>query len=134
MFAGRAEVRLADGPPGAPVIAVELARTKDERSQGLMFRRQLADNAGMLFVMPGDDDWGFYMRNTYIALDMVFVDRDGVVVGVIANVPPLTEQTRQVGGPSHYVLELRARRAAELGIAAGTRLQIQSLPDAQGPP
>lgn len=129
LFQGRAEVTIA-GRERSPVITVELARTPDERSQGLMFRKVLAADAGMLFVMPGDDRWGFYMRNTYISLDMLFVDSQGEVVGLLANVPPLTEDTRKVERPSRYVLELAAHRASELRIDVGTHLIIRQLPDA----
>ncbi|MBM4344409.1 MAG: DUF192 domain-containing protein [Deltaproteobacteria bacterium] len=112
----------------SPVLRVEVARTAEERAQGLMYRTSLADDAGMLFVMPGDDTWGFYMRNTYIALDMVFVDAGWAVAGVLANVAPLTEATRRIDRPSRYVLELRAHRAAELGLVPGARLDVRWLP------
>lgn len=127
-FAGRARVELADRQ-GGPVIQVELARTEAEREHGLMFRRQMPDDHGMLFLMPRDQDWVFYMRNTYLRLDMVFIDRDWRVVGIIANVPPLTEDHRGVGAESRYVLELTAHSAARLGIQAGTRLHMEPLPD-----
>ncbi len=129
LFRGRAAIRLPHRP-ALPGLLVEVARTAAERAQGLMYRDKLGDDAGMLFVMPGDDTWGFYMRNTYIALDMVFVDADFVVVGVVANVPPLTETTRRVERPSRYVLELRAHRAAELGLVPGARVDVSWLPDA----
>ncbi len=129
MFTGRAEIRLPHRPTAAP-LRVEVARTPAERAQGLMHRKTLADDAGMLFVMPGDDTWGFYMRNTYVALDMIFVDAAYVVVGVVANVPPLTGATRKVDRPSRYVLELRAHRAAELALEPGARLDVHWLPDA----
>ena len=132
LFLGRAEVTIA-GREHSPVITVELARTPGERSQGLMFRKVLAPDAGMLFIMPGDDKWGFYMRNTYISLDMLFVDALGEVVGLLANVPPLTEDTRKVERPSRYVLELAAHRAGELHISVGTHLIIRQLPDAGVP-
>ena len=131
-FPGRGEVRLA-GRPAAAAITVELARTEPEREQGLMFRKSMADDHGMLFFMPYDNDWVFYMRNTYIPLDMVFVGADWVVAGVLENVAPLTETHRSVGKPSRYILELGAHQAAHQGIAAGTRLDYRPLPDAPPP-
>ncbi len=95
-----------------------------------MYRTTLGPDAGMVFEMPGDDRWAFYMRNTLIPLDMVFIDRDWQVVGVVENVPPLTEETRQVELPSRFVLEVAAHRAAELGIRAGAQLEFARLPDA----
>lgn len=133
LFGGRGEVRQVSRP-AAPPIAVELARTEQERAQGLMFRRSLASDHGMLFFMPYDNDWIFYMRNTYVPLDMVFIDADWTVAGVLDNVAPLTETHRSVGKPSRYVLELAAHEAAHRGIAAGSRLSFVALPDAPAPP
>ena len=112
----------------APTFSVELAQSETERNRGLMFRRKMADEAGMLFFMPGDSDWAFYMRNTYISLDMIFIDRDWRVVGVQANVPPLTEALRRTGKPCRYVLELNAHEAGKHGINAGTQLQFERGP------
>jgi uncharacterized membrane protein (UPF0127 family) len=119
---GEVEVR-----PGL-VLRVELARTEPERQRGLMFRQSLAGGHGMLFFMPGDDDWAFYMRNTYIPLDMVFIDRDWSVVGVLEAVPPLTEDLRTVGVPSRHVLELGAHEAGRAGIRPGVRLRFREEP------
>lgn len=131
-FAGRGILRIADRPK-SPVIELELARQDAERQQGLMFRRKMADDHGMLFFMPYDNDWVFYMRNTYLPLDMVFIDRNWRVVGIVENVPPLTEDHRSVAADSRYVLELTAHTAAKLGIHAGTRLQYEPRPDATAP-
>lgn len=98
-----------------------------------MFRTALAPDAGMIFEMPRDQQWGFYMRNTLIPLDMIFIDRDWRVVGIVANAPPLTEETRQVDGESRFVLELAAHRAAQLHLAAGTQLLFTRLPDQPAP-
>jgi uncharacterized membrane protein (UPF0127 family) len=113
----------------APVLQVELARTEPERAHGLMFRRSLEPQHGMLFFMPGDDDWKFWMKNTLLHLDMVFLDQDWQVVGVLEDVPPLNEIPRGVGTPSRYVLELGAWEARRQHIALGTRLQFRELPD-----
>jgi len=124
----RGELRVAHRPAAA-AIQVELARTELERERGLMFRKSIADGHGMLFFMPDDNDWVFYMRNTYIPLDMIFVASDWVVVGVLENVAPLTETHRSVGRPSRYILELGAHQAAHQGIATGTRLDFTRLAD-----
>lgn len=131
-FPGRGVIRIADRPD-SPTVELELARKDAERQQGLMFRRQMADDHGMLFFMPYDNDWVFYMRNTYLPLDMVFVDASWRVVGVVENVPPLTEDHRAVGEESRYVLELTAHTAGKLGIRAGTRLIYEARPDAAPP-
>lgn len=109
----------------AAVIDVELAQTELERSQGLMYRQRLGRHKGMLFLMPREQDWAFYMRNTLIPLDIIFIDRSWKVVGVVAKAAPLTETLRRVGVPSLYVLELDAGEAARLGIQAGTALSVK---------
>lgn len=123
---GRGEVTIA-GRSAGPRFAVEVARTTEERSQGLMHRHALADDAGMLFFMPDDDDWKFWMRNTYLRLDMVFVDRDWRVVGVLEDVPPLNDEPRSVGADSRYVLELGSKIARRHGIGPGTVLQFRDM-------
>lgn len=124
------------GRESAPSLSVELARTAAERARGLMFRRSLAPHAGMLFFMGADGDWSFWMRNTYLSLDMIFVDADWVVVGILAAVPPLNDQSRAIGKTSRYVLELAAHEAAVHGIVPGTRLVFAAAraadPRAQG--
>lgn len=131
-FARRGRVTVVGATQG-PAFAVELALTARERQQGLMYRRSLAEDAGMLFDMDGDGDWRFYMRNTLLSLDMIFIDAQWQVVGVVPRVPPLTETTRSVGKPSRYVLELAAGIAEKHHITAGTRLQFERLADAPPP-
>ena len=129
---GRGEIALRDRPQ-ASRVEVEVARTEAERRQGLMFRRHLADDHGMLFLMPYDNEWVFYMRNTYLPLDMVFIDREWRVVGVVENAAPLTEDHRSVAGESRYVLELTAHTAGKLGMRPGTHLAFVPLPDRPAP-
>lgn len=127
MLAERGTITIA-GRTHAPTWRLELAIDKADRSRGLMFRKRVADDAGMLFFMGHDDDWAFYMRNTYVALDMIFIDKDWQVVGVVANTRPLTETLRQVGRPSRYVLELNAHQARDNGIRPGTRMVFSRTP------
>ena len=118
-----------------PQFRVEVAQTDAERSRGLMFRKSLADDRGMIFLMPGDDDWSFWMKNTYIHLDMVFIDQQWRVVGMLEDVPPLTLDARSVGAQSRYVLELAAHVARHSGIKTGTVLRFtppQALDPKQG--
>ena len=122
----RGEIRLVDRVQ-SPVIQVELAMTEPERSRGLMFRQTLPENAGMLFFMPDDDDHAFWMRNTYVRLDMVFIDSNWRVVGVLENVPPLNDEHRAVGQRSRYILELAAHVASRLGIHAGTLVDFRQV-------
>jgi len=119
----QAEITIV-GRQASPRLRVEIAETDAERTRGLMFRRELAANTGMIFLMPRDDDWSFWMRNTWIPLDMIFIDRDWTVVGVLVNVPPLNDESRRVGKVSRYILELGAHESVRHGIVAGTRLGL----------
>lgn len=111
-------------------VRVELARTEDERNRGLMYRRELAPNAGMLFLFASPSQQTFWMRNTFLPLDMVFIKSDRRVLGVVANATPMTDDPRQVDGDSQYVLEVNAGFAARNGIAAGTQIEFYNVPPA----
>lgn len=128
-FSGRGQLRIV-GRADSPVFVVELAQTAQERSQGLMYRRHLAQDAGMVFFMPDDKPQRFWMRNTLIPLDMIFVDSGWKVVGVVERVPPLTEQSRGVDAPSRYVVELASGQADRWHIGVGTHLELTPLPQA----
>jgi uncharacterized membrane protein (UPF0127 family) len=89
-----------------------------------MYRRSLPQDAGMIFVFPDERQNSFWMKNTYIPLDMVFVSRDMKVVGVLHDVPPLNELPRAVGKPSMYVLEFAAGTMHRYGVEQGATLAI----------
>ena len=109
---------------GRAVIAVEFARNEAERRQGLMYREELAAGTGMLFIFAGEGMHGFWMKNTLIALDMVFFDSAGRFVSLHRDVPPLTLASRQSSGPAQYVLELNAGEAKQRGIGPETWLVL----------
>ena len=116
--------------PGAPdaTVRVEFALTPADQERGLMFRRELDADAGMLFVFdPPERRHSFWMRNTLIPLDMIFVGADLQVVGVVERAEPLTETAREVASPCAYVLEVNGGYAGEHGIVPGTRLEILGL-------
>jgi uncharacterized membrane protein (UPF0127 family) len=108
-------------PRGTWVVRVELARTPEERARGLMYRRELAPDTGMLFVFDEADDHSFWMRNTLLSLDMIFLGDDRSVVGVVANAPPRTDKSRSVGKPSRYVLEVAGGEAFAHAVGPGAR-------------
>jgi uncharacterized membrane protein (UPF0127 family) len=89
-----------------------------------MFRKSLGENEGMLFLFPREQPLSFWMKNTFISLDMIFVSSDWRVVGVVKNVPPLTEDRRMVEGASQYVLEFAAGTAERNNIQSGSRVVI----------
>lgn len=98
---------------------VELALTNQQRAQGLMYRTELAPNHGMLFIFHDVRPRSFWMRNTYIPLDIIFVRADGRIVNIVANAEPRTDIQRRSTGPAKAVFEIAGGRAAELGIKPG---------------
>ena len=107
---------------------VELALRPDQQERGLMFRRSLATDAGMLFVFGRESVHAFWMKNTLIPLDMLFIGADKRIVGIVANAEPQTETTRTVGLPSQYVLEIGGGLSGQLGIRAGQLVDFQGVP------
>jgi uncharacterized protein len=106
---------------------VELASTEAEREKGLMYRQSLAPDAGMLFLFERPAVETFWMKNTLIPLDMIFIATDHSIVGIVANAEPLTLTPRSVGEPSQYVLEIGGGLAARLGIRAGEQLEFHGV-------
>lgn len=101
---------------------VEVASTPAERSRGLMYRRELADDRGMLFDFRVTAPASMWMRNTYIPLDMLFIEADGRIGKIAAETEPLSEEPVESDGPVRAVLELRGGIADELGIQPGDRV------------
>jgi uncharacterized membrane protein (UPF0127 family) len=134
-----------DGPgarsagPGAPrvvvetragarlPVTVEIARTDAARARGLMFRSALAGDAGMLFIFEEAADHPFWMKNTLIPLDMIFIDDAGRVTGVVASAVPGSLEPRS-GGESRFVLEVNGGWAAVHGVRAGDRVRFEGVP------
>jgi len=109
-------------------VTVELARTDEERARGLMNRRQLGEEAGMLFLFSESEPRAFWMRNTLIPLDMLFIDDGGRVVGLIERAEPLTTSPRDPGVASRYVLEVNGGWAARHGVRPGDRVRFENVP------
>lgn len=113
----------ADGVVSEP-ISLEIAANDADRTKGLMFRRELKPNTGMIFVFPREDRHSFWMRNTYVSLDMVFVNKERKVVGILEHVPVLNDEPRTIGAPSQYVIELPAGSASIQKISVGAEMKI----------
>jgi uncharacterized membrane protein (UPF0127 family) len=109
-------------------VEVELARTEAERARGLMERSALAPDAGMLFLFGETADHGFWMKNTLIPLDMIFIGEDGRIVGVVERAEPRTLTNRSVGAPSRYVLEVNGGWARARGVRAGDLARFEHVP------
>jgi len=107
---------------GVHPFAVEMAVTDEERAQGLMYRRELPEGQGMLFDFKSEHSTEFWMKNTYIPLDIIFIRADGRILRIAENTEPLSEKRIPSGGPIRGVLEVIAGTARKLGIAPGDRV------------
>jgi len=105
-------------------IVVELATDEPARNRGLMYRPHLADDRGMLFVFPTDNMLHFYMRNTLIPLDIIFLQADGTVINVTHGTPGVEEPTCNSARPARLVLELNGGWCAANGLKAGDRIVV----------
>ena len=105
-------------------VTVEVADTEQEREVGLMFRKHLDDEAGMLFVFKDAEHRNFWMHNTVIPLDMLFADAGGRVIGIVANAEPFSDKAVGVEGGSEYVLEVNGGFCAKNGIKPGDRFNF----------
>ena len=103
-------------------FAVELALTTPEHAQGLMFREQLADDAGMLFVYESERPVAMWMKNTLIPLDMLFIARDGTITSIAARTTPQSLEVIPSGQPVKAVLELNGGTSERLGIQPGDQV------------
>jgi len=101
---------------------VEVAATSQEQGRGLMFRTEVGPNEGMIFPFPQPRRASFWMKNTLVPLDMLFIRADGTIESIAANTIPHSLDPVSSAGPVAAVLELRGGRAAELGIKAGDRV------------
>lgn len=104
---------------GEHVFQVEVADTNETRAKGLMFRTEMAADAGMLFDFKTEQPVYFWMKNTYLPLDMIFIRANGTVARIEANTVPLSERSVPSGSPVRYVLEINAGRAAQIGLKPG---------------
>jgi len=113
---------------GGAHVTVSIARTEAARQRGLMYVNYLAPDDGMLFIFEKDEPLLFWMKNTLIPLDMIFVRSDMTVAGVVANAKPLTEETRGVPEPSRFVVETNGGWAAAHGVGSGTKVRFENIP------
>lgn len=111
--------------PNSPSAEVELARDEASRERGLMYRTSMPEDSGMLFSWQDERVRNFWMRNTCIPLDMLYITKDGVVAGILEQVPTLSDAPRGIRCPVAHVLELNAGWARSHGIAPGMKVKIE---------
>jgi uncharacterized membrane protein (UPF0127 family) len=108
-------------------VAVEVVRTEADRARGLMDRRELAPDAGMLFLFDETAEHPFWMKNTLIPLDMLFLSEEGRVNGIVERATPGDLTARTAGGPSRYVLEVNGGWAAAHGVGPGDLVRFENV-------
>ena len=126
--AASAPVATIDTARGPVAITLEVVADDASRARGLMYRDRLPDGHGMLFVFDDESDHAFWMKNTLIPLDMIFIGSDRRIAGVHANATPLSLAPVSVGRPSRWVLEVAGGYAARAGIAVGDRVDLTRVP------
>ena len=110
---------------------VEIATTPEKREFGLMYRRDLPANHGMLFIFPAEKVNSFWMKNTPISLDMIFINRERKIVGIVHETVPFSLDGRSVSVPSQYVLEINGGLSRQSGFKAGDVVRFDNVnPDA----
>jgi uncharacterized membrane protein (UPF0127 family) len=126
------------GPPKVPVVHVafpeaatagvtvesELVSSHHDTERGLMYRKSMPEEHGMLFDLRPREEHPFWMHNTCIPLDLIYADEDGLIVGIVESAPTLNDAPRTVGCPSRYVLEVNAGWSRRHGVKAGQRMTL----------
>jgi uncharacterized membrane protein (UPF0127 family) len=108
-------------------ITVEIAEKEHDRERGLMYRKSMGDDHGMIFWFEDKSNHAFWMHNTCIPLDMLYIDDDGLIVGIEENTPTMSDDTFEVGCDSKYVLEVNAGWTRAHGVRAGQRVRIEGI-------
>ncbi|HWP22645.1 MAG TPA: DUF192 domain-containing protein [Candidatus Binatia bacterium] len=106
---------------------VEVADTPTKRELGLQYRRDLPVDRGMIFLFPAEAPQIFWMKNTPIALDMIFIDGNRKIVGIVERAAPFTLEPRSVEAPSQFVLEINGGLARRYGIAPGDTVRFYGI-------
>jgi uncharacterized membrane protein (UPF0127 family) len=120
--------RIAITAPNGQVratVSVEIAADTNSREVGLMYRKSMDEDAGMIFVFGAPANQHFWMRNTLIPLDMIFADSAGKIIGIVANAAPLSDADDSVPGESLYVLEVNGGFCARHGVKPGDVLHFE---------
>jgi len=128
-FTKEGELRFLDGKTDKLIskIDIEVAQTPDEEQQGLMFRRSMLDSLGMLFIFNTEEQQSFWMKNTYIPLDIIYVNANKQIVSIAQNCKPLSEESIPSEGPAKYVVEVIAGYAAKAGLKKDDKIDFTVL-------
>lgn len=108
-------------------LDIEIADTREDITQGMMYRTQMAENRGMLFLMEDTKIQSFWMLNTLIPLDIIFLDEEGRIINIAADTPPKSIESVSSTAPARYVLEVNGGYAAKKGLQAGDLVSWERL-------
>ena len=123
--ASTSQVILIDGAGTENTVTVELADTPEKRATGLMFRQSLDPNAGMLFVYTSDSTDAYFMKNTLISLDLIFISSDLKIEAIAKETIPFSENLITSDQPFRYVLEVRAGYTTAHNLTVGDSVKIK---------
>ncbi len=121
-------VTILTGAGRQVVFQVEVADTPAKRTMGLQYRKELGSDRGMIFLFPAESPQSFWMKNTPIPLDMIFIDREKKIVGIVEQTTPFSLDSRSVAAPSQFVLEINGGLAKRHGIQAGDSVRFENIP------
>jgi len=121
-FAAPTETLEIASQSGVHSFAVEIADTEAAREKGLMYRKEVPEGTGMLFDFKAEQPVTFWMKNTYVSLDMIFIRADGRIASIAENTEPMSEKLVPSGAPVRGVLEVAAGTCRRLGIRPGDRV------------
>lgn len=107
---------------------VEVADTPAKRTMGLQYRKELGRDRGMIFLFPSEAPQSFWMKNTPIPLDMIFINREKKIVGIVEQTVPFSLDSRSVAAPSQFVLEINGGLAKQQGLQPGDNVRFHDIP------
>ena len=128
-FTKEAELAVLDSTGVDTIVAldIELAESTAEIQYGMMHRKSMDKNTGMLFLMPQERPQSFYMKNTYVSLDIIFINSQNKIVSIQKNAEPLNERSLPSEGPASMVLEVKGGLSDELGLKKGDKISWNRL-------
>ena len=119
--------KVAFAEAGGETVTIEVAANDHDRQRGLMYRRSMADDHGMVFTFDAPEEHRFWMHNTCIPLDLLFIDKDGTILGIEENAHTMDDSTYAIPCVSSYVLELNAGWTRKHGVKAGQRVTLDGV-------
>jgi uncharacterized membrane protein (UPF0127 family) len=108
-------------------IQIEIADNDFEQQTGLMYRKQMDNNKGMLFIFDKSEIKSFYMKNTYISLDIIYIDAENTIINIVKKAEPLNETSLYSDAPAKYVLEINAGLSEKWGVKKGDKISFSEL-------